>query len=176
MSSITAARHRIRQGLAAIVVRPSTQNHDLTDAWLSPDQRGLFRRMSAHDQAHARRVAHRLLADGQTDGDLIAAALLHDVGKSGTGDHPGRVRLTDRGLRVVLGWLSPSVLRRLAAGPARPGRRGLHLAVHHARLGAVAATAAGSSARTAWLIANHEDTSSDDPQLQALIAADDLSH
>lgn len=176
MSSISVIRHRLRQGLAAMVARPAAPNDGLADTWLSPDQRGLFRRMSAHDQAHARRVAHRLLAAGQTDRDLIAAALLHDVGKSGSARYPGRVRLPDRVARVILGRLAPLALSWLASDPDRPGGRGLFLAAHHARLGAEEATATGSSARTVWLIANHEDVTTGDPQLQALIAADDQSH
>lgn len=175
MSGITSARHRLRQGLAALLARPSSSADGRAADWLSAGEADLFRRMSAHDRGHAWRVADRLLRDELTGRDLIAAALLHDVAKSGTDDLPGRVRLPDRVVRVVLGRVSPSTLRWLASDPDRPGCRGLYLAVHHARLGAAAATAAGSSTRTTWLIANHEDSTSEDRQLRALIAADDSS-
>ncbi len=176
MSSSSSGRHRVRQGLATMLARPSAGNDERSAEWLSSGEAELHQRMSVHDRAHAWRVADRLLRDERPERDLIVAALLHDVAKSGTDDVPGQIRLTDRVLRVVLGQLAPAALRWLASDPHRYGCRGLYLAVHHARLGAIMATAAGSSARTAWLIANHENTTSDDPQLQALMAADDLSH
>ena len=176
MSSISVARHRVRQGVAAILTRSSPRNDGLVDDWLTPNQRDVFRRMSSHDRAHSERVARRLLADGQPNRELIAAALLHDIAKAGTAALPGRIRLPDRVLRVLLGRVAPDALHWLTSGPDRRGCRGLYLAVHHARLGAATAHTAGCSARTVWLIANHEDASNDDPQLRALVAADDASH
>ena len=85
------------------------------------------------------------------------------------------MRLPDRVLRVILGRVAPRVLRRLAAHPERRFGRGLYLAVHHARLGAIAATRAGSTEGMCWLIAHHEDLKVTDRQLAALIAADDAT-
>ncbi len=170
------ARYRFRQGAAALSAGRDEPVDDICTRWLSDGELELFRRMSAHDRAHALRVAGLLLAAGHRDVDLIAGALLHDAAKSGTPGCPGRVRLPDRVLRVLLARVAPSVLVWLTTDPDRPGCRGLYLAVHHARLGAVAAGAAGSTARTRWLIANHDGSRGIDAHLDALIAADDGAH
>ena len=123
-------------------------------ATLTPAQAEAFRALPAHDQAHLLRVYRRLRERGVTDPDLLAAGLLHDVGKACGGS---RVRLVDRVGRVVLGKVAPGLLRRLARLPARGRRRGLALAVHHPALGAERAAALGCSPRVCWLIAHHED-------------------
>lgn len=174
--AITRIRYRLRQGVAALLVVRARPANDSSGQWLSDGELMLFRQMSAHDRSHALRVAQLLLDEGESNRNLIAAALLHDLAKSGTAACPGRVRLLDRVLRVLLGRIAPRMLSWLASDPDRPGCRGLSLAVHHARLGAVAANAAGSTARTCWLIANHEGPPGSDTKIDALIAADDRTH
>src|SRR5258706_150975 len=51
--------------------------------WLPPSALPLFQTMSAADQRHSLRVCQGLQARGCTDKDMLAAALLHDVGKAG---------------------------------------------------------------------------------------------
>jgi hypothetical protein len=73
--------YRTRQFWYAL---PGTRKRVETEALLphlSPIQIVLFRRMQASEQAHAFQVLKRLEAAGQTDPDLLTAALLHDVGK-----------------------------------------------------------------------------------------------
>jgi predicted HD phosphohydrolase len=61
-------------------------------ARLGPRLAELFARMSPGEQAHSLRVAQTLLARGETTPDLLAAALLHDVGKTRAPvSLPGRV-------------------------------------------------------------------------------------
>src|SRR6266566_5005748 len=50
--------------------------------WLPAPALLLFQTMSAADQRHSLRVCRGLLARGCEDKDLLAAALLHDVGKA----------------------------------------------------------------------------------------------
>ncbi|HEV2528123.1 MAG TPA: HD domain-containing protein [Thermomicrobiales bacterium] len=131
--------------------------------------------MSPHDRAHALRVAGHVLSDGgpAPSSDLMVASLLHDVGKGGTPDVPGRVRLPDRTAKVLLARLAPRALDALTRHPTLPG---LYLAVHHPRLGAHLVRAAGGTDRTCWLVAAHEDGPADNQDLRRLMAADARSH
>ncbi len=130
-----------------------------------------FRRLPTHDQAHLCRVYRTLRRDGVDDPELLAAALLHDLGK--IDESGGHVRLPDRVARVLLRRLAPRLLQRLARPDAPSWRRGLTLAVHHPALGAARAAALGCSARTCWLIEHHEDDPPpDDRHLHRLMAAD----
>lgn len=170
-----SAIHRVRQGLTALWPFAPAPDDALLARWLSPAERRLFRRMARRDQAHSASVAWRLLDDGATDPEVIAAALLHDVGKAGSATAPGRVRLADRVARVLLRRWAPDALARLDRSPRFRPLRGLYLAEHHAALGAEAASAAGASPRVVWLIAHHDDHGAalHDPDLRRLQRADD---
>ena len=58
------------------------EDRDLVQALLTPGQFALFEGMQESEQAHALRVLHALLEQGEEHPDLSVAALLHDVGKS----------------------------------------------------------------------------------------------
>jgi hypothetical protein len=134
---------------------------------LTPEQSDAFCALPAYDQIHLIAVFERLRSGGP---DLLIAGLLHDIGKA---DQRGRVRLVDRVARVVLRQATPRLLARLAASPGNQLLHGLHLCVHHPRLGAERAKALGCSDRAVWLIAHHEDREpGNDPELIALQAAD----
>jgi len=164
---------RLRQGLEALSPRLPGGLNELLTTRLTPAQIAAFQRLPIHDQAHLCRVCRTLLDRGVHDPDLLAAALLHDLGKVGT---DGRVRLIDRVLRVVLARTCPALLLRLAADPAPRWRAGLARAVHHPQLGAARAAGLGCSARTCWLIAHHHDRPlPDDDALRLLVAADEAA-
>ncbi len=121
------------------------------DAWaearLVASERDLYRAMDPRERDHAVRVAKALLRRRPDASDeLVRAALLHDVGKS------GRVyRLAERVLVHLLG---------AGSAPAEPRLDGLagarQLARHHAAYGAAMIRAAGGAARVAELVARHE--------------------
>ena len=162
---------RVRQGVAALRPRVPTDRDAILAAVLSPEQAAAFRSLPVHDQAHLCRVYRALRGEGIEDRDVLAAALLHDLGKA----HPrrGRVRLPDRVARVVLGRVAPGFLQRLSRWPAPAWRRGLALAVHHPAIGAKRAARLGCSDRTCWLIAHHEDDPlPEDAFLRRLATAD----
>ncbi|HEX6554715.1 MAG TPA: HD domain-containing protein [Ktedonobacteraceae bacterium] len=134
----------------------------------------LFRTMSPADQQHSLRVCRKLLARGCKDKDMLAAALLHDVGKA-----QGRVPFWTRPAIVLGKKLAPQLLTRLViypekgneeplegdgrpgrdARPARPNiphwRLSLCYAWYHADIGADLASAAGLSERAVLYIRTH---------------------
>ncbi len=135
---------------------------------LSPSQIVLFRRMQPSEQNHAYQVLERLKAGGQTDPDLLAAALLHDVGKI---LYP--LSLLDRVVIVLGKHFFGRRARHWSEGTPGRLRRPFVVAVHHPGWGADLAEQAGASSRTVDLIRRHQDIPSiDDPLLAALQSAD----
>jgi hypothetical protein len=117
----------------------------------------LFKTMSPADQRHSLRVCRGLLARGCTDTDMLAAALLHDVGKA-----QGRVPFWTRPVIVMGKKLTPKLLARLVVYPGVPvteskplWRRALSCAWYHAEVGAELAAAAGLSERAVLYIRTH---------------------
>ena len=133
----------------------SAEERQQVAQWLPASALPLFQTMSAADQRHSLRVCQGLLARGCTDSDLLAAALLHDVGKA-----QGRVPFWTRPA-IVLGKLyAPSILKRLVVYPyegrAIPvWRRALNNAWWHAEIGAELAAAAGLSEKAVLYIRTH---------------------
>jgi hypothetical protein len=110
------------------------------EAWaieqLLPGERALWSRMSDPDRRHAVDVAH---AVGDAPREVLAAALLHDVGKVESG----------LGTFARVGATLLGAIRR-----EWPGRVGAYL--HHDELGAALLTHAGSDPFTiAWAREHH---------------------
>jgi hypothetical protein len=115
----------------------------------------LFRSMSVADQQHSLRVCRGLLSRGCTDKDMLAAALLHDVGKA-----QGRVPFWTRPTIVLGKWITPRLLARLTVYPDRETklprwRRSLSYAWWHAEIGAELAAEVGLSERAVLYIRTH---------------------
>ena len=143
------ATYRIRQLLAALTVRVSEADLAEADACLPPDARSLFRRMPLDGQAHALRVMRDLVRAGHTHSSLLAAALLHDAGKSAA-----RITPLTRSIFVVVERVAP---RRLACWPSTGWRRPFAALRDHPRVGAEWARAAGCDELTVSLIARHQE-------------------
>ena len=136
----------------------SDEEHSEVARWLPSSAIPLFETMSPADQQHALRVCRGLQERGYTEKDLLAAALLHDVGKA-----DGRVHFWTRPVIVIGKLCFPRLLARLAVYP----REGLQLprlqswrlqlgyAWWHADIGANLAAAAGLSERTTLYIRTH---------------------
>jgi hypothetical protein len=154
-------------------LRPSVIRADrdeILSRVLEPHAAEAFRKLPRFDQIHLLAVHDRLGRGGNSSDDLLAAGLLHDIGKA---DSTGHVRLPDRVARVLLRRIAPGVLTKLADESGRPIFHGLRLCVHHPRLGAERARKLGCNERTVWLIAHHEDEEpGDDRELAMLQAAD----
>ncbi len=84
------AAYRARQAAQALFPRLGGAHVDQARALLSGGEMALFLSMAKRDQRHGLRVMEHLRREGQTDQDLLAAALLHDCGK---GDVPVWLRV-----------------------------------------------------------------------------------
>jgi HD domain len=141
---------------------------------LSPGEAALWRRMSAADRRHALAVAGRVRAGGEPYGtrrEVLAAALLHDVGKV-EAEVGVWARVAATVTSLVLGR------RRVAGWSGRPGLLGrMGRYVSHPGIGATLLSGAGSDPLTvAWAAQHHLDPARwDVPQeVGALLkAADD---
>ena len=152
MNSLLYRLWQVRQQLGS--ARPLTAKERLEVASRLPAPAlSLFESMSDADQQHALRVCRGLQARGCSDEDMLAAALLHDVGKAG-----GRVPFWTRPVIVLGKRCAPRLLARLAAYP-RAGqprwRRSLGYAWWHADIGADLAAQASLSQRAVLYIRTH---------------------
>jgi len=158
--------YRVRQFAKATRAGLNTaEQHEIAEV-LAPPFLSLFRSMNGIAQRHGYDVFETLRSRGYSDPDLLAAALLHDVGK-------GRVGVASRVLWVLLGKLLPG-LRAGIAERSHIGRwLGLWHNLHHPALGSELVADAGGSLITIWLIRHHDLTDHVDPLLRALQLADD---
>jgi hypothetical protein len=137
---------------------------------ISPNLITLFRRMTPSEQAHSQAVLGRLLDMGHSDPDLLAAALLHDAGKS-----LSQLSAWERGLVVLGKHFLPRLARRWGEGDLRGAERPFIVAAQHPAWGADLAANAGATPKTCDLIRRHQDApTGEDAQLRALQQADDF--
>lgn len=160
--------HRVGQFIGHLTARVDQAEEDGARRLLPAAAWPLFAAMPTPDRRHALDVTRRLLAAGQTDPDLLAAALLHDVAKG------HRMRLWHRVAGVLLGAVAPRALASLASPDERSWRYPFHLYLRHSALSAEAALHAGCSRRTADLIKGSTEPA-DAPALAALRRADEAS-
>jgi hypothetical protein len=160
--------HRVGQFIGHLTARVDPGEEARARRLLPETAWSLFAAMPTADRRHALDVAGRLLAAGQTDADLLAAAMLHDAAKG------HRMRLWHRVAGVLLAAVAPRALARLASPDERSWRYPFHLYLHHPALSAEAAVRAGCALRTADLIRGTTQPS-DAQLLVALRRADEAS-
>lgn len=160
--------YRVKQFAWAFAIRMRPQERAEVEGLLSPGERALFYRMGRPARRHGLQVFRHLRRQGYQDRQLLAAALLHDVGK-------GRVTLAHRVAAVLLEALWPGLLARVAS-PQGGWRQGFYRHRYHAELGAEMAHRAGSHPRIVALIRHHhQDGQPGPPGLADLRLADEGS-
>jgi putative nucleotidyltransferase with HDIG domain len=170
-----SAIYRIRQFVSAAGSWLQREDTHIARRHLPPAAVDLYQAMPRHDRQHALKVFHCLQEREYTDPDLLAAALLHDVGKTA---HPqGALSLWHRVIFVLMRAFWPGLLEKIGRNQPGSWRWPFFVQQHHAAIGAELARQAGCSPETAQLIRHHEDPSAaaDSDQLRALVAADGMS-
>jgi len=166
--------HRAKRFFASLVSSaPAPEDERWAQGWLSVDEQKLFGRMRPGDRRHAVAVARAVEAhtDGTPERWVMAAALLHDVGKTvpDLGTY-GRVVAT------LSGWVGGADMAEHWADTTGFTRKvGLYLM--YPRLGADLLTVAASDERVvAWAREHHmaeEDWTIPVDAGRLLAAADD---
>lgn len=164
--------YRVSQFLRALAARVPEEEAEEAMRVLTPAARALFRRQPAQDQRHALDVYRALRQTGHTNPHLLAAALLHDVGKAAA-----PLPAWQRAVIVLLGRFAPGWLERLGRGEPRFWTRPFVVHARHPQVGAAWARDAACSPLTVALIRRHHERSArghleEDRLLAALQAAD----
>jgi hypothetical protein len=168
---MNAARilYRTRQFWQILRIAPSKDELDRARSRLTPAQLALFLRMQPGEQSHSLRVYSKLVEAGESDPDLLAAALLHDSGKI---RYP--LSLGERAWIVIGKALFPNQARGWSQeeiqGPKRAvfWKRPFIVAERHPDWGADLVSKAGASNRTIALIRRHQEILSRDLQMDSL--------
>jgi hypothetical protein len=133
----------------------SSEEHSQVAQLLPASSLPLFQTMSDADQRHSLRVCQGLLERGCINRDLLAAALLHDVGKA-----QGRVPFWTRPAIVLGKLIAPRLLKGLTVYPSigkkiPAWQQSLSNAWWHADIGANLAAEAGLSEESVLFIRTH---------------------
>jgi HD domain len=145
--------YRLRQFWRSATAKPlpGTAREEIA-AILNTAELALFQQMPDADQRHGYHVCKLLLDSGQSDKNLLAAALLHDVGKARYNLSPW-----DRTLAVLGEQLLPQKAHAWGEGPAQGWKRTFVIRKQHAGWGAQLASQAGSEQLVIELIGRHQD-------------------
>jgi hypothetical protein len=127
------------------------EERQLVGRYLSPPLQRLFDRLAVADQRHSLDVLYALQEKGYNDRDLLAAALLHDVGKVGV-----NLYLWQRVVIVLLQATWPALLEQLAWGDPANWHYAFYLQREHPEIGARLAQEAGARPLTVELIRRHQ--------------------
>jgi putative nucleotidyltransferase with HDIG domain len=147
---MTGALHRVGQFWRHTSARVTEREQSTAEQLLGPALWPLFAQLPVNDQRHGLDVLATLAQlDGQPEGLLAQAALLHDVGKAGA-----RFSVVDRSVTVFLRAVSPRLLAAMLRARPRFARRH-QVYVDHARIGAERLRAAGAPELAAVVAEHH---------------------
>ena len=144
--------YRVKQFFRSLIAQSDPTQRGRVQEILDPPLAELFYRMTPSDQAHSLRVLRVLELSGQSNPDLLAAALLHDVGKS---VHPPSV--VDRIVVVLANQMFPGRVLKWGTSEPQGWRRPFAIASQHAGWGAQLAADCGASTLLVDLIRSHQN-------------------
>jgi hypothetical protein len=144
--------YRAHQFWHALTAAPPAEDLHHVREVLSPALYQLFERMQSADQAHCLEIYHRLVHAGERSPELLAAALLHDVGKS---RYP--LNAWERALAVFGKAFFPDWAARWGRGAPCGWRRPFAVSVQHPVWGAEMVEKAGGHPQTVSLIRRHQE-------------------
>lgn len=146
---------------------PVEADYALAREWLPASLMALFEGQHPRDIVHSANTARWLLERGHAAPDLIAAALVHDIGK-------GEQRRFDRSVYVVA--CHARLASALGATSSRwEVRRAVARTLAHSESGAFALEVAGAPGRVIELTLRHHEPAGDDRVLALLQEADAAS-
>lgn len=157
---VELVRYRAGQFLRALTARVTEEEVAKAIHILTPEAQRLFRRQTVQDQRHALAVYLALREAGHTDRQLLAAALLHDVGKAAaplSAWQRAAIVLLDRFAPRLLACLSRVEPKGHILSLPKDWRRPFVVYARHPEIGAHWAQEAGCSPLTVALIRRHQE-------------------
>lgn len=145
--------YRVQQFYRSVFQGPPRDEAEIVGPHLSPALNTLFFQMSGTDRAHSIRVLAKLQEDDEHDPDLLAAALLHDVGKC-----LSPLTSIERTMAVLAERWLPSRVDVWSQGEPNGWRKPFVVSRQHPSWGSNMVREAGSSETIAKLIHAHQST------------------
>ena len=177
---MTDARGRLRQGVRALAVWLRPVDDRAAVETLTPALLRLFRQMRPGERQHSLNVYQMLRMRGESDSQLLSAALLHDCGKA-----RAPYWLWERVIVVLVRHVAPMAAVRWGHSEPFGWRRPFAVNIQHPAWGADMVEAAGADPMVIELIRQHQgkiDQTMASPNsaefvrlLTALQAADDMN-
>ncbi len=150
--------YRARQFWKTLRPAPRSKQLERAKDHLTPELMNLFLKQHPSEQAHSLHIFNKLCEFDEKSPDLLAAALLHDVGKS-------RIPMAawERVVVVVGQKLFPALAQRWGQSEPIGMRRAFVVAKRHPEWGAEMAREAGASRLCVRLIRYHQEPLKADP-------------
>ena len=146
-------RHRLAQGLRALLAFATPPDMALARQHLTLCELAAFRGLSRAEQLHSLNVLRAVLdAEPKAPRALKAAALLHDIGKSRR-----RLAIWQKTLAVLALACAPGLAERLGHDDSSSAWRIPFIVQrHHPKWGGEILRACGADADVIWLVENHQ--------------------
>jgi putative nucleotidyltransferase with HDIG domain len=148
--------YRVHQFWHALRSKPDPGELTQAQKLLSPEQWKLFCQLKEAEQAHSLVMYRKLIQQGDTQSDLLTAALLHDIGKL---QYP--ISPIERAVVIIVSALAPEIGRKWGNPPdcgwerTPAWQKPFIVKALHAEWGAVMARKSGASLQTVELVRLH---------------------